>query len=173
MMNKGLELIEASILYALPDAQLDVVIHPESAIHSLVEYSDGSMLAQLGQADMRVPIAHALAWPERWESGVDGLDLAQLGRLRFEVADLQRFPCLALARGALRGGGDLPNVLNAANEVAVQAFLEGRLSYPGIAQVIERTLAAVAPHSSAATDLDAILAIDSWARAQAQEVVGA
>src|SRR3546814_20870124 len=91
MMNKGLELIEASILYALPDAQLDVVIHPESAIHSLVEYSDGSMLAQLGQDDMRVPIAHALAWPERWDSGVDGLDLAQPGRLRFEVAALTRF----------------------------------------------------------------------------------
>lgn len=173
MMNKGLELIEASVLYALPDAQLDVVIHPESAIHSLVEYSDGSMLAQLGQADMRVPIAHALAWPERWESGVAGLDLTALARLRFEVADLQRFPCLALARCALRGGGDLPNVLNAANEVAVQAFLEGRLSYPGIAQVIEKTLAAVARNGAAANDLDAILAVDSWARAQAQEAVGA
>lgn len=173
MMNKGLELIEASVLYALPDAQLDVVIHPESAIHSLVEYNDGSMLAQLGQPDMRVPIAHALAWPERWASGVDGLDLAALSRLRFEVADLQRFPCLALARSALRGGGDLPNVLNAANEVAVQAFLEGRLSYPGIAQVIEKTLAAVTPRSTATTDLDAILAVDSWARAHAQEAVGA
>lgn len=173
MMNKGLELIEASVLYALPDAQLDVVIHPESAIHSLVEYNDGSMLAQLGQADMRVPIAYALAWPERWQSGVDGLDLTTLGCLRFEVADLQRFPCLALARSALRGGGDLPNVLNAANEVAVQAFLEGRLSYPGIAQVIEKTLAAVTQRGPAATDLDAILAVDGWARAQAQEAVGA
>ncbi|HET8881565.1 MAG TPA: 1-deoxy-D-xylulose-5-phosphate reductoisomerase [Solimonas sp.] len=173
MMNKGLELIEASVLYGLPDAQLDVVIHPESAIHSIVEYVDGSMLAQLGQADMRVPIAHALAWPERWESGVGGLDLAALGRFRFEAADLRRFPCLALARGALRDGGDLPNVLNAANEVAVQAFLEGRLSYPGIAQVIEKTLAAAAQRTAVAGDLDAILAVDARARAQAQELVGA
>src|SRR3546814_14061219 len=108
MMNKGLELIEASILYALPDAQLDVVIHPESAIHSLVEYSDGSMLAQLGQADMRVPIAHALAWPERWESGVDGLDLVQLGRLRFEVArsEERRVGEECVSRGGTRGQTD-------------------------------------------------------------------
>nr|WP_211226190.1 1-deoxy-D-xylulose-5-phosphate reductoisomerase [Solimonas flava] len=174
MMNKGLELIEASVLYDLPDAQLDVVIHPESAIHSLVEYVDGSMLAQLGHADMRVPIAHALAWPERWESGVGGLDLAALGRFRFEAADLQRFPCLGLARAALRAGGDAPNVLNAANEVAVQAFLEGRLSYPGITEVIDRTLAAAARRTaSPAEDLDAILAVDAWARAVAQEAVGA
>jgi len=173
MMNKGLELIEASVLYGLPDAQIDVVIHPESAIHSIVEYVDGSMLAQLGQADMRVPIAHALAWPERWESGVGGLDLAALGRFRFEAADLRRFPCLALARSALRDGGDLPNVLNAANEVAVQAFLEGRLTYPGIAQVIEKTLAAAARRTAVAADLDAILAVDARARAQAQELVGA
>ncbi|NGY03559.1 1-deoxy-D-xylulose-5-phosphate reductoisomerase [Solimonas terrae] len=172
MMNKGLELIEASVLYDLPDAQLEVVIHPESAIHSLVEYSDGSMLAQLGQADMRVPIAHALAWPERWESGVGGLDLVALGRFRFEAADPQRFPCLELARSALRDGGDLPNVLNAANEVAVQAFLEGRLSYPGIAQVIEKTLAAATRRTAAAGDLDAILAVDAAARAQAQEAIG-
>ncbi|NKF23202.1 1-deoxy-D-xylulose-5-phosphate reductoisomerase [Solimonas marina] len=174
MMNKGLELIEASVLYDLPDAQLDVVIHPESAIHSLVEYVDGSMLAQLGQPDMRVPIAHALAWPERWESGVDGLDLASIGRFRFETADLGRFPCLGLARQALRGGGDLPNVLNAANEVAVEAFLAGRLSYPGIAQVIETTLAASAQRTAGAADnLDSVLAVDAWARARAQEAVGA
>jgi 1-deoxy-D-xylulose-5-phosphate reductoisomerase len=174
MMNKGLELIEASVLYGLPDAQLDVVIHPESAIHSLVEYIDGSMLAQLGQADMRVPIVHALAWPERWESGVGALDLVELGRLRFEPADLQRFPCLGLARHALRAGGDFPNVLNAANEIAVEAFLAGRLSYPGIAQVIEKTLATAARQTAAAADdLDAILAVDGWARARAQEAVGA
>ncbi|MGH8447105.1 MAG: 1-deoxy-D-xylulose-5-phosphate reductoisomerase, partial [Solimonas sp.] len=174
MMNKGLELIEASVLYDLPDGQLDVVIHPESAIHSLVEYVDGSMLAQLGQADMRVPIAHALAWPERWESGVGGLDLAALGRFRFEPADLRRFPCLGLARAALRGGGDLPNVLNAANEIAVQAFLEGRLPYPGIAEVIETTLAAAARRTAApADDLEAIVAVDGWSRAQAQEAIHA
>ncbi|MFT4045452.1 MAG: 1-deoxy-D-xylulose-5-phosphate reductoisomerase [Solimonas sp.] len=174
MMNKGLELIEASVLYELPDAQLDVVIHPESAIHSLVEYVDGSMLAQLGQADMRVPIAHALAWPERWESGIGGLDLATLGRFRFEPADPRRFPCLALARAALRGGGDLPNVLNAANEVAVQAFLEGRLSYPGIAEVIETTLNEAAGRTARpAADLGAIVAVDAWARACAREAAGA
>jgi len=172
MMNKGLELIEASVLYDLPDEQLDVVIHPESAIHSLVEYVDGSMLAQLGQPDMRVPIAHALAWPERWESGVGGLDLTQLGRFRFEPADPQRFPCLVLARAALRGGGDLPNILNAANEIAVQAFLEGRLSYPGIANVIETTLSDAAGRSAApAADLDAIVAVDAWARTRAAEAI--
>ncbi|WP_043114730.1 1-deoxy-D-xylulose-5-phosphate reductoisomerase [Solimonas soli] len=174
MMNKGLELIEASVLYDLPDARLEVVIHPESAIHSLVEYVDGSMLAQLGQADMRVPIAHALAWPERWESGVGGLDLAALGRFRFEPADPRRFPCLALARAALRGGGDLPNILNAANEIAVQAFLEGRLSYPGIAEVIETTLSDAAGRSAPpAADMEAIVAVDAWARARAAEAAGA
>ncbi len=163
MMNKGLELIEAATLYRLPAAQLDVVIHPESAIHSLVEYVDGSMLAQLGQPDMRVPIAHALAWPERWESGVDGLDLAALGRMRFEPADTQRFPCLRLAREALITGGNAANVLNAANEVAVEAFLKGQLAYTGIAEMIEMCLNA--EHQAVATDLGSILAVDAWARA--------
>jgi 1-deoxy-D-xylulose-5-phosphate reductoisomerase len=163
MMNKGLELIEAAVLYRLPPEQIDVVIHPESAIHSLVEYVDGSMLAQLGQPDMRVPIAHALAWPERWESGVAGLDLAALARMRFEPADLRRFPCLRLAREALSAGGNAPNVLNAANEIAVEAFLRGQLAFTGIAQMIEDCLSAAS--LPAAHDLDGILAVDAWARA--------
>ncbi|MGH8539243.1 MAG: 1-deoxy-D-xylulose-5-phosphate reductoisomerase [Stenotrophobium sp.] len=169
MMNKGLELIEAATLYRLPSSRLEVVIHPESAIHSLVEYVDGSMLAQIGQADMRVPIAHALAWPERWESGVDGLDLAALARMRFETADLRRFPCLRLAREALEVGGNAPNVLNAANEVAVEAFLKGHLAYTGIAAMIETCLnAAAAQHLPVSGDLDGILAVDAWARDRAR-----
>ncbi|MEW6166278.1 MAG: 1-deoxy-D-xylulose-5-phosphate reductoisomerase [Pseudomonadota bacterium] len=172
MMNKGLELIEAAVLYALPDARLEVVIHPESLIHSIVEYVDGSMLAQLGHSDMRVPIAHALAWPERWASGVGGLDLPALARMRFEAPDFARFPCLRLAREALRAGGAAPVVLNAANEVAVQAFLEARLPYAGIARLIERTLDAAggeAPND----DLEAILAVDARARAIAGELLNA
>jgi 1-deoxy-D-xylulose-5-phosphate reductoisomerase len=162
MMNKGLELIEAAVLYRLPPERLDVVIHPESAIHSLVEYVDGSMLAQLGQPDMRVPIAHALAWPERWESGVDGLDLVALARMRFEAADVRRFPCLRLAREALHAGGNAPNVLNAANEIAVEAFLRGQLAFTGIAEMIENCLGAA--RHPAAHDLAGILAVDAWAR---------
>ncbi|MES0874249.1 1-deoxy-D-xylulose-5-phosphate reductoisomerase [Sinimarinibacterium thermocellulolyticum] len=172
MMNKGLELIEASVLYALPDARLDVVIHPQSTVHSLVEYDDGSMLAQLGESDMRVPIAHALAWPERWESGVRGLDLGRLGSLQFEPPDAQRFPCLNLARAALRAGGAMPNVLNAANEIAVEAFLNGALPFTGIVSVIERTLqAAVHQVATADEDLASILAVDAWARARARELI--
>ncbi|MFP5305983.1 MAG: 1-deoxy-D-xylulose-5-phosphate reductoisomerase, partial [Gammaproteobacteria bacterium] len=172
MMNKGLELIEAAVLYALPDERLDVVIHPESLIHSIVEYVDGSMLAQLGQSDMRVPIAHALAWPERWTSGVGGLDLPALARMRFEAPDFARFPCLHLAREALRAGGAAPVVLNAANEVAVQAFLEVRLSYTGIAALIEQTLDAVGDEAPDG-DLEAILAVDARARAIAGELSNA
>ncbi|MFA5939404.1 MAG: 1-deoxy-D-xylulose-5-phosphate reductoisomerase [Sinimarinibacterium sp.] len=174
MMNKGLELIEAAVLYALGEDRLDVVIHPESTVHSIVEYVDGSMLAQLGASDMRVPIAHALAWPERWVSGVGGLDLAALARLHFAAPDLQRFPCLRLARSALRAGGSMPNVLNAANEVAVQAFLDLRLPFTGIAATIERTLeAAERTGVGAGGDLEAILAIDAWTRAAAGEFLNA
>ncbi|WP_370304885.1 1-deoxy-D-xylulose-5-phosphate reductoisomerase [Sinimarinibacterium flocculans] len=174
MMNKGLELIEASVLYALPDERLDVVIHPQSTVHSVVEYVDGSMLAQLGESDMRVPIAHALAWPQRWTSGVGGLDLGRLGSLQFEAPDLQRFPCLGLAREALRGGGVLPNVLNAANEIAVEAFLNGRLRFTGIATLIEKTLdRALSGAPPDGGDLASILAIDAWARARAGELLNA
>lgn len=174
MMNKGLELMEAATLYGLPDAQLDVVIHPESIIHSLVEYVDGSMLAQLGAPDMRVPIAHALAAPQRWESGVPGLDLAALAQFRFHAPDTQRFPCLRLARDALRAGGIFPNALNAANEVAVEAFLTHQSGFMAIPRIIEDTLAA-APSAGlpAGADLDSILAIDAWARRKAQQVVRA
>jgi 1-deoxy-D-xylulose-5-phosphate reductoisomerase len=174
MMNKGLELIEAHRLFGVPEAMIDVVLHPESVIHSLVEYADGSTLAQLGQPDMRVPIAHALAYPERWESGVAGLKLAELGRLNFEAVDLRRFPCLALARDALRAGGILPNVLNAANEVAVEAFLAERLAFTRIAEVIERTLAAAgAARLPGDESLDAVLEVDGWARAAARGQLGA
>ncbi len=136
MMNKGLEVIEAAMLYRLPPKSIRVVIHPESVIHSLVEYVDGSMLAQLGAPDMRVPIAHALAWPERFASGVEALDLALLGQLRFAPVEERRYPCLALARQALAAGGHAPNILNAANEIAVEAFLNGQLGFTRIAGVI-------------------------------------
>src|SRR6202007_1555428 len=137
LMNKGLELIEACLLFGLTPAQVEVVVHPQSIVHSLVEYADGAMLAQLGAPDMRTPIAHALAWPERIDSGVQFLDLLKVGRLDFQPPDYQRFRCLALAQAAARAGGLHPVLLNAANEVAVEAFLERRLNFPGIAAVIE------------------------------------
>lgn len=172
MMNKGLELIEAACLYRLASDALSVVIHPESVIHSVVEYVDGSMLAQMGASDMRVPIAHALAWPQRWDSGVDGLDLAALGRLRFEAVDPGRFPCLDLARQALLQGGHAPNVLNAANEVAVAAFLDGRIGFTAIAPLIDRVLARVGRENfGAADELASILAVDAWARRGATEAM--
>ncbi|TJY62087.1 1-deoxy-D-xylulose-5-phosphate reductoisomerase [Sinimarinibacterium sp. CAU 1509] len=174
MMNKGLELIEAAVLYGVSSSQIDVVIHPQSAIHSIVEYVDGSMLAQIGQSDMRVPIAHALAWPERWTSGVDPLDLPALGRFDFEAPDLRRFPCLVLARAALESGGIAPLALNAANEIAVQAFLDGQLPYLGIAELIEHTMSKV--HGEALGQgraLDEILHADARVRAIAQETLHA
>ena len=169
LMNKGLELIEAATLYGR-EVALDVVLHPESVIHSLVEYVDGSSLAQLGAPDMRVPIAHALAYPARWESGVVGVDLAQLGGFRFGAPDAIRFPCLRLAREALAAGGFAPNVLNASNEVAVEAFLHHRLGFMGIPRVIERTLhAAAAAGLPQGHGLEDILAVDAWARTRAHE----
>jgi 1-deoxy-D-xylulose-5-phosphate reductoisomerase len=174
MMNKGLELIEAAILYGVSSSQIEVVIHPQSAIHSIVEYVDASMLAQIGQSDMRVPIAHALAWPERWESGVDALDLPAIGRFDFEAPDLRRFPCLGLARAALEAGGIAPLALNAANEIAVQAFLDGQLPYLGIAGLIEHTMSKV--HGEAlgqAHALDEILSADARVRQIALEVLHA
>jgi len=140
LMNKGLEVIEATLLFGLPDSQVDVLVHPQSVVHSLVEYADGSMLAQLGAPDMRTPIAQALAWPERFSSGVQSLDLAAIGQLGFEPPDHARFPSLGLCRAAARAGGTAPAVLNAANEVAVQAFLERRLNFTSIAAVIENVL---------------------------------
>ncbi|MGA2398238.1 MAG: 1-deoxy-D-xylulose-5-phosphate reductoisomerase [Steroidobacteraceae bacterium] len=140
LMNKGLEVIEATLLFNLPETQVNVVVHPQSLVHSLVEYADGSLLAQLGAPDMRTPIAHALAWPERVASGVQSLDLSLVGRLDFEPPDHARFPSLGLARAAARAGGTAPAVLNAANEVAVQAFLERRLNFTGICTVIDKVL---------------------------------
>ena len=169
MMNKGLELIEAAVLYGVDESRIEVVIHPESIVHSMVEYDDGSTLAQLGRPDMRTPIAHALAWPERWESGVEGLDWRQLAQLRFEPADLQRFPALRLARAALRDGGPAPNIFNAGNEVAVAAFLAGRLRFTAIAELVERLLER--RHNAglpAGDELADVLAVDAWARTEAE-----
>lgn len=172
LMNKGLELIEARALYRLSSEHLDVVIHPESIVHSLVEYVDGSLLAQLGQPDMRVPIAHALAWPERWGSGVDGLDLARLGQLRFAPPDVARFPCLGLARAALEAGGNLPNVLNAANEVAVGAFLEGRMGFMGIAAMVDQCCSdAAGADLGEPADIETVLDVDLWARRRCHDLL--
>jgi 1-deoxy-D-xylulose-5-phosphate reductoisomerase len=140
MMNKGLELIEARYLFGLPSDRIDVLIHPQSVVHSLVEFVDGSVLAQLGAPDMRIPIAYALAWPERMATSARRLDLAAVARLDFEAPDLTRFPALRLAREALEKGGAAPIVLNAANEVAVAAFLAGRVRFPEIAKLVERAL---------------------------------
>ncbi|HRP86372.1 MAG TPA: 1-deoxy-D-xylulose-5-phosphate reductoisomerase [Gammaproteobacteria bacterium] len=169
MMNKGLEIIEACRLFAVGPDRVRVVIHPESIVHSLVEYRDGSVLAQLGNPDMRTPIAHALAWPERIASGVAPLDLAALGRLSFRPADPHRFPCLALAIAAAEAGGAAPIVLNAANEAAVAAFLDGRIRFTAIPAVIDAVLAQYAGPDPG--ELDAILALDAQARASAEEKI--
>ena len=169
MMNKGLELIEACWLFDVPPELVEIVIHPESVIHSLVEYVDGSVLAQLGEPDMRTPIASGLAWPERIDSGVDALDLVARGALRFEAPDPQRFPCLSLAAAAARAGGTAPAVLNAANEIAVAAFLAGRVGYPAIPAIIETVLDGAVP--GVAGSLEDILAADAQARARAGELL--
>jgi len=169
LMNKGLELIEACLLFDLPPSQVEVVVHPQSIVHSLVEYCDGSMLAQLGNPDMRVPIAHALGWPDRIASGVESLDIVRAGRLEFEAPDYERFPCLALATSVAALGGTAPAVMNAANEVAVNAFLERRLAFTDISHAIEVVLQ---QHSVRSVDsLDDVLAADDWARRQAQAAV--
>src|SRR5262249_55648026 len=140
MMNKGLELIEAHHLFGLPESQIDIVVHPQSVIHSLVAYTDGSVLAQLGSPDMRTPIAYALGWPKRIPTPAKRLDLAAIGSLTFENPDSVRFPALRLAREALKAGGTAPAVLNAANEVAVAAFLKGKIGFLHIAQTVQPTL---------------------------------
>ena len=169
MMNKGLEVIEACLLFDLPPERIQVVIHPQSVIHSLVDYDDGSVLAELGNPDMRIPIAYGLAWPERIDSGVEPLDLFSVARLDFREPDFERFPCLKLAFEAARAGGTAPALLNAANEVAVAAFLDRRIPFTDIATVIARTLDAV-PASTAA-DLDSILAADAEARRHAESLI--
>jgi 1-deoxy-D-xylulose-5-phosphate reductoisomerase len=165
MMNKGLELIEAAALFSVGADQMDVLVHPQSTIHSMVTYVDGSTLAQMGSPDMRIPIAHALAWPERWAVDVPSLDLIALSRLDFEAPDRKRFPCLALAEAALEKGGIAPLVLNAANEIAVEAFLAGRLPFMGIPAVISEMLETVAP--TTATGLEDVMALDAAVRARA------
>jgi len=165
LMNKGLELIEACHLFAVGPDRVQVVIHPQSIVHSLVEYEDGSVLAQMSHPDMRVPIAHALGWPDRIASGVQSLDLVRVAQLSFEAPDLERFPCLGLAAQAARAGGTAPAVLNAANEVAVAAFLERRLNFADISAVIEHVLQQH-PVAPVRTLADA-LAADAWAREKA------
>jgi 1-deoxy-D-xylulose-5-phosphate reductoisomerase len=169
MMNKGLEVIEAYWLFGVPVERLEVLIHPQSVIHSMVGYDDGSVLAQLGNPDMRTPIAYGLAHPERIEAGVPLLDLAATGTLTFEAPDLRRFPCLALAFDALRAGGTAPAVLNAANEVAVDAFLQRRIRFTDIAAVVGDTLAraSIVPADS----LDTVFAADAQARGQAERYI--
>ncbi|WP_342243134.1 1-deoxy-D-xylulose-5-phosphate reductoisomerase [Pseudomonas sp. OTU5201] len=166
MMNKGLELIEACWLFDASPAQVEVVIHPQSVIHSLVDYVDGSVLAQLGNPDMRTPIAHALAWPERIDSGVSPLDLFSVARLDFQTPDEERFPCLRLARQAAEEGGSAPAMLNAANEVAVAAFLDRRIRFTEIASIIDEVLNREA--ATAVETLDSVLQADARARAVAQ-----
>ncbi|MDW5376323.1 1-deoxy-D-xylulose-5-phosphate reductoisomerase [Halomonas sp. HP20-15] len=171
LMNKGLELIEACWLFAARPEQIQVVVHPQSVIHSMAAYSDGSVIAQLGNPDMRTPIAFGLAWPERIDAGVARLDLFEVARLDFEPPDEAAFPCLRLAREAMAAGGTAPAVLNAANEVAVEAFLEGRLAFTAIGEVVEAVLAAreVQP----AHELDMILVEDARARQDAARWIAA
>jgi 1-deoxy-D-xylulose-5-phosphate reductoisomerase len=171
LMNKGLEVIEARWLFGLEADRIDVIVHPQSVVHSMVEFVDGSILAQLGVTDMRLPIQYACSYPERWAAPVPPLNLAQAGRLEFEEPDVERFPCLGLAYRALRAGGSLPCVLNAANEVAVEAFLEGGLGFPDIAAVIAATMEA---HTPAPVDtLPAVRAVDRWARQHAAGLIPA
>ena len=169
MMNKGLEVIEAGWLFGLPMENIKVVLHPQSLVHSLVEYNDGSVLAQMGNPDMRIPISHALGWPQRIESGAQSLDLMAVGNMQFEIPDRAHYPCLELATEAWRSGGTAPAILNAANEVAVQAFLDERIAFTAIARVVERALEQCAVH--AADTLEIILEDDAFARAVARECI--
>ncbi len=173
MMNKGLEVIEARWLFGVEPDRIEVVIHPQSVVHSMVEYLDGSVLAQMGNPDMRTPIAHALAWPERMASGVRSLDLTAIARLDFEKPDLVRFPCLNLAYHALASGGGAPAILNAANEIAVDAFLHGRIRFTDIAAVVDRVLNDLPAefHIGAPQSLDDIFEIDTRARERASTLV--
>jgi len=167
MMNKGLEVIEACLLFSMPPEQVQVVVHRQSVIHSLVDYVDGTVLAQMGNPDMRIPIAHALAWPDRFDSGAEPLDLFQVKRLDFDPPDFDRFRCLHLAYEAARVGGTVPAILNAANEVAVAAFLERQLPFTAIPELIEHCLNTVSCQS--AETLDTVLEADRQARATAHQ----
>jgi 1-deoxy-D-xylulose-5-phosphate reductoisomerase len=166
MMNKGLEVIEAARLFDLPSARIDVLIHPQSVVHGLVYYTDGSVLAQLGSPDMRVPIAHTLAWPERVATAARRLDLARIGQLEFTEPDLAQFPALVLARDALQAGGGAPTILSAANEVAVEAFLQRRIGFLDIAGVVERVLDEMGAQN--ADSIEAVFELDRTARTVAE-----
>tara|TARA_Y100001960_G_C14613519_1_gene797049 strand:- start:522 stop:1124 length:603 start_codon:yes stop_codon:yes gene_type:complete len=169
MMNKGLELIEAHQIFEIPENSIEILIHPESVIHSLVAYVDGSMLAQLGMPDMRTPIAYALAWPDRMPAPAAKLDLAEIRQLTFERPDTDRFPALKLARQALQDGGASPTVLNAANEVAVEGFLEKKIGFLTIAEIVEEVLTAMSGRSL--QTLENVLEIDREARVITSEIV--
>ena len=169
LMNKGLEVIEAHWLFGVPADAIDVVVHPQSIVHSLVELTDGSMIAQLGITDMRLPIQYACSYPDRWDAGLASLDLVRAGRLDFHEPAHDRFPCLGLAYRALREGGTMPVVLNAANEVAVEGFLEGKLGFTAIARVIQKTMNA--HHAEDVSTLEVVRRADAWARARARETV--
>jgi 1-deoxy-D-xylulose-5-phosphate reductoisomerase len=173
LMNKGLELIEAHHLFAMPSEQIDVLVHPQSVVHGLVEFRDGSVVAQLGSPDMRIPIAHCLAWPLRIDGPAARLDLAKLRELTFEEPDLDRFPALALARRALEAGGAAPTVLNAADEVAVGEFIAGKISFPAIVALVEATLDKAAGRGLLAepAGIDAALAVDHNARSLARDLL--
>jgi 1-deoxy-D-xylulose-5-phosphate reductoisomerase len=167
LMNKGLEVIEAHWLFGVPADRVDVLIHPQSVVHSMVEFVDGTVLAQLGVTDMRLPIQYALSYPESWPAAIPGLDFTRGLRLDFELPDHQRFPCLGLAYEALAAGGTRPAVLNAANEEAVSAFLEGRITFTAIPEVLSEAMAAHSCH--AAGQLEDVLDADQWARQRARE----
>ncbi|WP_420561592.1 1-deoxy-D-xylulose-5-phosphate reductoisomerase [Tepidicaulis sp.] len=171
MMNKGLELIEAHHLFPVGEARIDILVHPQSIIHSMVAYADGSVLAQLGTPDMRIPIANTLAWPARMQTPAARLDLAQIGKLTFEAPDLKRFPALTLARNALQSGGAAPTILNAANEVAVAAFLAGKLGFLDIVQLVERLMDELAGGIAAPDTLEGVMEIDRFVRQKAAERV--
>jgi 1-deoxy-D-xylulose-5-phosphate reductoisomerase len=171
LMNKGLEVIEARWLFDVPASRIDVVVHPQSVVHSMVEMVDGSVIAQLGVTDMKLPIQYAFSYPERWPSTMPALDLARLGTLEFCPPDRDRFPCLGLAYAALDHGGAWPVVLNAANEVAVAAFLGGELPFPGIARVIAEALEAADRHVSVPHSLEDVRAVDLWARTFSAETI--
>ena len=171
LMNKGLELIEAHYLFGLPSERIDILIHPQSVVHSMVEFVDRSVLAQLGSPDMRIPIAYALAWPQRMETPAQSLDLANIARLDFEAPDLERFPALRLARQALEAGGSAPIVLNAANEIAVASFLAEEIRFPDIARVVEEAL--VGSKFDAPASIGDVLEIDRVTRENARAMMKA
>jgi len=172
LMNKGLEVIEACWLFGMDPGRVQVVVHPQSVVHSLVQYRDGSVLAELGNPDMRTPIAHALGWPDRLESGVAPLNLIDVGRLEFQEADPSRFPCLGLAFQTARTGESAPTVLNAANEVAVAGFLAGRLRFPQIAELVDRTLQGMPVETVEGEGLETLMDIDRRARSLAESLLG-